>query len=107
PKIAQQVRGAERIYAQRREKLLEELAARGIEAHGRSGLNMWIPVAGESATVQGLADAGWAVRAGESYRLRSGPGIRITIATLTVEEAPRLASDIAAALRPAAVAHVV
>jgi hypothetical protein len=47
------------------------------------------------------------VRAGESYRMRSGPAIRVTIATLEATEVPRLARDIARAVHPHAVAHVV
>jgi hypothetical protein len=39
--------------------------------------------------------------------MKSAPGIRVTVATLDVVEAPRLARDIAAAVRPSAVAHAV
>src|SRR5215467_6397764 len=41
-------------YTARREALLGALAADGLRAHGRSGLNVWLPVAEESGTVQGL-----------------------------------------------------
>jgi len=87
-------------YARRRGALLEALAARGIGARGRSGMNVWVPVSGESGVVQQLLAAGWAVRAGEPFRLRSGPGVRITVSTLEPEEAERLAGDLAAALAP-------
>jgi hypothetical protein len=50
--------------------------------------------------VQHLLAAGWAVRAGEPFRLRSGPGIRITASTLDPDEAPTLARAVAAALAP-------
>jgi len=87
-------------YRRRREALVGALAARGVPAHGRSGLNVWIPVVEEGAAVQWLLGAGWAVLPGERFRLRSGPGIRVTVSTLDEAEAERLAADIAAALAP-------
>ena len=92
---------ARETYAARRAALLAALAARGIAAHGRSGLNVWIPVPEEAPVVHALAEAGFAVRAGESHRLRSGPAVRITIATLQPRDAPRVADAVAHALRPA------
>ncbi|HEX8409764.1 MAG TPA: aminotransferase class I/II-fold pyridoxal phosphate-dependent enzyme, partial [Thermoanaerobaculia bacterium] len=91
---------AGRVYAERRNVLLRELAARGIRAHGASGLNVWIPVAEESATVQALLHAGWAVKAGERYRIASPPAIRVTIASLTPADAARFADDLAAVITP-------
>jgi DNA-binding transcriptional MocR family regulator len=87
-------------YRRRRDALAGALAVHGIEAHARSGMNVWIPVVEEGAVVQRLLGAGWAVRAGERFRLRSRPGIRVTVSTLDVAEAGRLAADIAAALTP-------
>jgi DNA-binding transcriptional MocR family regulator len=92
---------AGRAYAERREALLRELAARGIGAHGASGLNVWIPVREESATVQALLHAGWAVKAGERYRISSPPAIRVTVAALPPREAARFAADLARLLSPA------
>jgi DNA-binding transcriptional MocR family regulator len=106
-KIAAMVRRACETYSARRAALIRELAKFGIEAHGRSGLNVWIPVHEETAAVQSLLAAGWAVRAGERFRMNSAPGIRVTVAALEVAEAPRLARDIAAAMRPHLAAHVV
>jgi DNA-binding transcriptional MocR family regulator len=90
---------ARRAYAERREALLRALRERGIAAHGVSGLNVWIPVAEESATVQALVQRGWAVNAGERYRIRSAPAIRVTVAEL--EDAEQFASDLAAVMLPA------
>ena len=91
---------ASRVYTERREALLRELRARGIAAHGVSGLNVWIPVAEESATVQAMLQKGWGVKAGERYRLASPPAIRVTISMLAPREAVRLADDLAGILLP-------
>lgn len=85
---------ARRAYAERREALLRELRERGIEAHGASGLNVWIPVADESAVVQALLQRGWAVNAGARYRIDTPPAIRVTIAEL--EDTEAFAGDLAA-----------
>jgi DNA-binding transcriptional MocR family regulator len=88
-------------YATRRRALISALARRGIAAYGRSGLNVWIPVAGEAAAVAVLAERGWAVRAGEPYRTRTPPAIRVTISTLKPPEAERLADDLSAGVQAA------
>jgi hypothetical protein len=54
----------------------------------------------EAPVVAALAHAGWAVRAGERYRLRSGPAVRVTIAALTAADAERVALAVARSLRP-------
>jgi DNA-binding transcriptional MocR family regulator len=88
-------------YAARRLRLLEQLAARGIAAHGASGLNVWVPVEDEAAVVGSLLQSGWVVAAGAPYRLRgSVPAVRITTATLEESEAERLAEDLAEVLAP-------
>jgi DNA-binding transcriptional MocR family regulator len=89
---------AEQRYAVRRAALVAALAERGIGSHGRSGLGVWIPVEEEAAIVQALAERGWAVGAGERFRYRTAPGIRVTTTTLQPDEAERLADDIAAAI---------
>jgi len=89
---------AGRVYAERRDALLRALRERGIAARGVSGLNVWIPVAEESATITALLQLGWAVKAGERYRIASPPAIRVTIATLEPKEAVRFAEDLAKVL---------
>lgn len=94
-------------YKLRREALTGALTDAGIPVVSSSGYNVWIPVAEETPTVQALLAAGWAVVAGERFRLESPPAIRITAATLEPDEAKRLASDLAMILsRPAATATV-
>ena len=91
---------AGRVYAERREALLGELRARGIAAHGVSGLNVWIPVADENAVVAALLQSGWAVKAGSRYRLNAPPAIRVTIAALSPRDAALFADDFARAIAP-------
>jgi DNA-binding transcriptional MocR family regulator len=88
-------------YSARRQALIEDLAGHGIAAWGRSGFNVWIEVPEEEPVVRALAGAGWGVAAGERYRIKSPPAIRITAATLEPEDARRLAADLAAILAPA------
>ncbi|MFC9327412.1 aminotransferase class I/II-fold pyridoxal phosphate-dependent enzyme [Kitasatospora sp. NPDC057015] len=85
-------------YRARREELIDALAAHGIEGRGVSGLNVWVPVPDETATVAGLVQHGWVVAPGARFRLQSPPGVRITAATLAPGEAGRLAADLAAVL---------
>lgn len=89
---------AEKTYALRRNALLQELRERGIEAHGASGMNVWVPVRDESALVNGLRSYGWWVAAGARFRLSSGPGVRVSVAGLEPADALRLASDFTAVL---------
>ena len=66
----------------RRDALIDALAARGVEAHGRSGMNVWIPVPDETGAVARLLHAGWAVAPGARFRMASGPGLRLTVSPL-------------------------
>ncbi|MEU4094659.1 aminotransferase class I/II-fold pyridoxal phosphate-dependent enzyme [Streptomyces sp. NPDC026673] len=87
-------------YAARRDTLVRALADRGVAAHGRSGMNVWVPVPDETGAVSGLLQAGWAVAPGARFRLDSPPGIRITVSPVAAEEVPALADAVAAAVRP-------
>jgi DNA-binding transcriptional MocR family regulator len=85
---------ATRLYAERRQALVDALGERGIQAHGDSGLGVWVPVDEETATVQELLDRGWAVSPGERFRFRTAPGIRVTTAALEPGGARELAAAI-------------
>ena len=89
-------------YAHRRQSLLRALAMRDLAVRAPTGMNIWIPVRHEAAVVEHLAACGWAVAAGERFRLRSGPGIRVTTSALAPEDAQRFAADLVAALRTGA-----
>jgi len=82
-------------YRRRRQGLIDALARHEIEAHGASGLNVWIPVAEEVPVVQGLAAHGWAVQAGEPFRISADPALRVTIAGLQDDDIARFANDLA------------
>ncbi|HUB41437.1 MAG TPA: aminotransferase class I/II-fold pyridoxal phosphate-dependent enzyme [Streptosporangiaceae bacterium] len=99
PQVGQLLEQAAAAYTDRRERLIGALATYGIAATGQSGLAVWVPVTDEVGTTSGLLDRGWAVAPGERFRLASGPGIRIGIATLGAAEASQLAADLSACLR--------
>jgi DNA-binding transcriptional MocR family regulator len=84
-------------YAARRQALIGALAAQGVTAYGRSGLNVWAPVREEAAVARALLNAGWLVSPGERFRFAAGPGIRITTATLPPGDAAEIAQIIAGA----------
>ncbi|MEU5770607.1 aminotransferase class I/II-fold pyridoxal phosphate-dependent enzyme [Streptomyces asoensis] len=86
-------------YGRRRDALIAALAARGVEAHGRSGMNVWVPVPDETGAVARLLQAGWAVAPGARFRVEAPPGIRITVSTLDPQEVGELADAVASAIR--------
>ena len=87
------------VYTQRRLAAIEALAAHGLHIAARSGFNLWIPVREETAAVQALAERGWAVAAGERFRISSAPAIRVTTSALAAEAAPRFAADLVDSIR--------
>jgi DNA-binding transcriptional MocR family regulator len=99
PAIMAQLRLAAETYTARRTAFMTALKEQGVTAHGRSGLNVWIPAPEEGNLMTSLAAAGWGVRGGERYRIKSPPAIRVTIATLQPEDSVRLAADIARCLQ--------
>jgi DNA-binding transcriptional MocR family regulator len=90
-----------RAYGERREALLRALGERGVGAHGRSGMNVWVPVPDETGAVAGLLQRGWAVSPGARFRVRSAPGVRLTVSPLALADIEPLADAVAAVLRPA------
>jgi DNA-binding transcriptional MocR family regulator len=92
-------RSAARAYGGRRDALIAALAARGVGARGRSGLNVWVPVPDETGAVARLLHAGWAVAPGARFRMEAPPGVRITVSTLERDEIDVLADAVAAAVR--------
>ncbi|MFG2675157.1 aminotransferase class I/II-fold pyridoxal phosphate-dependent enzyme [Streptomyces sp. NPDC048445] len=90
-----------RSYASRRDALVRALEARGVEAHGRSGMNVWVPVSDETGAVARLLHTGWAVAPGARFRMSAPQGIRITVSPLVDGDIGPLADAVAAAAGPA------
>lgn len=88
-------------YGRRRDALIAALAERGVEAHGRSGLNVWVPVPDETGAVARLLHAGWAVAPGARFRMGAAPGVRITVSTLGADDIGPMADAVASATGPA------
>ncbi|WDM13832.1 aminotransferase class I/II-fold pyridoxal phosphate-dependent enzyme [Streptomyces lavenduligriseus] len=89
-----------RSYGARRDALVDALAERGVTAHGRSGMNVWVPVPDETGALARLLQRGWAVAPGARFRLASPQGVRITVSPLTEADITVLADAVAAAIRP-------
>jgi DNA-binding transcriptional MocR family regulator len=94
-----QIKKAGKSYDDRREALMNALVEHDLQPRGKTGFNIWLPVQEETTTVQALGAKGWAVAAGERFRLASPPGIRITAARLSPSDAKRFADDVAAVLK--------
>ncbi|WP_146057449.1 aminotransferase class I/II-fold pyridoxal phosphate-dependent enzyme, partial [Streptomyces sp. SM12] len=78
--------GAAASYGARRDALVVELAARGVPARGRSGMNVWVPVPEETSAVSRLLRAGYAVAPGARFRIDAPPGVRLTVSGLAPRE---------------------
>lgn len=100
PAVTELVQRAALSYEQRREGLLAALAGHGLTAHGRSGINVWLPVVDETSTVTALRDAGWAVAPGALYRIAAPPALRITVSSLDTTDLAPLAAALAQAENP-------
>jgi DNA-binding transcriptional MocR family regulator len=95
---ARTVHDAEISYTRNRSSLQAALADRGVVAHGKSGLNVWIPVPDETASITKLLNAGWAAAPGARFRIGTAPGMRITISELADDDIAVLADGIAEAV---------
>jgi DNA-binding transcriptional MocR family regulator len=100
PSVPELVRDAAASYAARREALLAALRARGLAAAGRTGINVWVPVADETAALARLRDDGYAVAPGSLFRMAAPPGLRITISPLDPSRIEPLADAVLRAVRP-------
>jgi DNA-binding transcriptional MocR family regulator len=92
------VHQAETVYARNRSALLAALSDRGVPARGRSGLNVWVPLADETVAVTRLLSAGWAAAPGTRFRVNSAPGVRITVSRLQPDDIAPLADAVADAV---------
>ena len=87
-------------YARRRRLLVDALAEHGVEVGGSDGLNIWVPVHDETATVVRLASQGIGVTPGAPFAAGPDPAphVRITSGLVNSGHA-ELALTIAAASR--------
>ena len=92
------VHKAEAAYTRNRTLLHTALADRGVTSHGRSGLNVWIPVPDETVAITRLLGAGWAAAPGTRFRIGTPPGLRITVSTLAATEIDPLADAVTEAI---------
>ncbi len=93
-------RAVSAAYGRRRSALIAALAERGVAAHGRSGMNVWVPVRDETSAVARLLSAGWAVAPGAGFRMNTPPGVRITVSGLTEDDIAAVADAVASATGP-------
>lgn len=82
PAVRARIAAAGAAYRARFTELQAGLAALGLPAPGRAGLNLWVPLPDAAAAAQGLLAKGWLVRPGGEFCLQSPAGIRLTSARL-------------------------
>lgn len=97
PSLELALQYAAQAYAARRVALIAALAARGIPAAGRTGINVWVPIEDETEVVSRLLLAGYIVAPGARFRQQSAPGVRITVSGLSEAALPGLVAAIAGA----------
>ncbi|MGI4832726.1 MAG: aminotransferase class I/II-fold pyridoxal phosphate-dependent enzyme, partial [Janthinobacterium lividum] len=88
--VCERIEVAGAAYRTRFAYLQAGLAALGLPAPGRAGLNLWLPLPEATTVVQGLLAKGWLVRPGTDFSLQNLPGIRLTTARLQPEQAEQL-----------------
>ncbi|MGO2138940.1 MAG: aminotransferase class I/II-fold pyridoxal phosphate-dependent enzyme [Leucobacter sp.] len=98
PVAKDRIERAAASYDERRDLLIEVLAKSGIHARGVCGFTVCVPVPAEAEIVAALARKGWAVQAGEPYRLESRPFIRVCISPLTASGVLEFANVLAGVL---------
>jgi DNA-binding transcriptional MocR family regulator len=98
--VSGRVDKAKGAYAERRKTLVDALRDRGVPARGRSGVNVWVPVADETFAVTRLRDAGFAVSPGSLYRVGTPPAVRVSIGQLRAPMVEPLVEALVDAVRP-------
>lgn len=96
------VRAAGAHYAERNTQFTATLSTQGVHAAPGDGLNVWVslPVSARAVSEQ-LMRRGWLARPGDEFVLDSDhprQHLRLTVHSLSDEDAQRLAADIAAAV---------
>ncbi|EIC84540.1 aminotransferase class I/II-fold pyridoxal phosphate-dependent enzyme [Serratia sp. M24T3] len=89
---------AKRVYAERRQALVDALAVRGIHLPTREGLSVLIPVPSEQFALVTLAARGIAVLPGERSRIGPGQFIRASTSLMRLEQVETIADAILLAM---------
>lgn len=104
PEVTELLGRAAASYEERRRVVVDILGEAGIEARARSGLNVWVPVDDEASVVAAMQAEGYRIRSGARYRIRSAPGVRVSVGSGPVDVLRDAASalvDVLAPERPA------
>ncbi|MDN3494324.1 aminotransferase class I/II-fold pyridoxal phosphate-dependent enzyme [Planococcus sp. APC 4015] len=92
-------------YAARNDAFARRLAALGVAAEARDGLNLWVALGAPASVVCAqLMRRGWLARSGEEFLLAdegSAEHLRLTVHDLDDDDAAQLAADIADAVAAA------
>jgi DNA-binding transcriptional MocR family regulator len=100
PAVSAAVGAGRQEYERRRTRLVGMLRARGVPARGRSGVNVWVPVADETFAVTRIRDAGFAVAPGALYRVGAPPAVRVSVGALRPAMYEPLVDALVGAVRP-------
>ena len=102
PESRREVAAAREEYARRRQAFAAALADHGVPVAGGDGLNLWVPVADESAALMRLASLGIGAAPGSPFNvLPTGQDhIRVTVG-LVRTEVDHVAGEVALAARTA------
>lgn len=93
-----EVEAARAAYVERRFALRAALRESGVELPHGDGINAWLPVADERATLVQLAAAGIRVAPGQPFQLGdTPPHVRVTVGVVPVDTAPAVAAALASA----------
>lgn len=80
PQTKSQIAKARHKYNERRKMMADLLAQRGIDAHSKDGLSLWVPVLSEQQALLVLASHGIAALGGAGSAVRShAPMVRLSI----------------------------
>lgn len=98
PVTQEGIHEARKVYAARRQALVDALAVRGIALPPRDGLSVLIPVPSEQFALVTLAARGIAVLPGERSRIGPGQFIRASTSLMRLEQVDTIADAIVLAM---------
>jgi DNA-binding transcriptional MocR family regulator len=96
PAARELVSRAQATYAARTSAMTDALASRGVEAPGRDGINVWVPVADQGAALLHLAAAGVRAASGDPFWISAPASDHIRITTSSIDGSPEPLADLVA-----------